>query len=138
LKGGIEYTFKRKWSTYLDIDWAFTSQKMSLVFDPPTNSVGISVPNKRVFETDPEANDIYGAVEVFEGGFVDGGSLQPTDPDALPPDVTAAEYCDLNPNACFLDPTQRDGNPDPGIYYIQSGVLDYENVTLSIGFRYTF
>jgi hypothetical protein len=138
LKGGVEYTFKRKWSTYLDIDWAFTSQKMSLTFDGPSKSVGVSVPNERVFDTDPRANDVYGAVEVLVGGFVDGGSLQPTDPDQLPPNMSAAEFCDLNPTSCFLDYTQPDGKPDPGIYYVQSGVLDYENVTLSVGFRYTF
>lgn len=138
LRGGVEYTFKRKWATYLDIDWAFTSQKMSLIFDPPSKSVGISVPNARVFDTDPRANDIYGAVEVLVGGFVDGGSLQPTNPDLLPPDMSAAEFCELNPTSCFLDSTKPDGEPDPGIYYVQSGILDYENVTLSVGFRYTF
>jgi hypothetical protein len=138
LKGGIEYTFKRKWATYLDIDWAFASQKMSLTFDGPTKSVGISVPNERVFETDPRANDTYGAIEVLVGGFVDGGSLQPNNPDALPPDMTAAEYCEMTPGNCFFDGSQPDGEPDPGIYYIQSGVIEYENVTLSIGFRYTF
>jgi len=130
LSGGIEYTFKRKWSTYLDINWAFTSQRMTLSFDPPTASVGISVPDKRVYETEPEANATYGAIEILDGGIVDGGRLAP------PPEDPFAD-CELAPSSCiFVD--DPDGIPDPGIYYIKSGTLDFENVTLGIGVRYTF
>jgi opacity protein-like surface antigen len=132
LMGGVEYTFKRKWATYLDINWAFTSQAMTLTFDPPSPSVGISVPNKRVFVTDPEATATYGAIEILEGGIVDGGSLQPIDPNA------PSEICEVTPSACVFDGSKPDGVPDPGIYYIKSGTLDYENVTLAIGVRYTF
>jgi len=130
LLGGVEYTFKRKWATYLDLNWAFTSQQMTLTFDPPTPSVGISVPNKRVFEGEPEASSVYGTINVLEGGIVDGGRLAP------PPDNPGVN-CDLAPSACiFVD--EPDGIPDPGIYYIKGGTLDYENVTLAIGIRYTF
>ena len=132
LRGGIEYTFKRKWATYLDINWAFTSQRMTLTFDPPTESVGISVPNERVLLTEPEASATYGTIEILEGGIVDGGSLQPIDPNA------PADICEVSPTSCFFDGTQPDGKPDPGIYYIKGGTLDYENVTLSIGVIYTF
>ncbi len=46
--------------------------------------------------------------------------------------------CVADPTQCVFDPTQLDGIPDPGIYYIQGGEFDYGGVSFEIGMRYTF
>jgi hypothetical protein len=132
LSGGVEYTFMRKWATYLDLTYNFASQSMLLTFDPPTPSVGISVPDKRVFFTEPEATATYGAVSVVDGGFIDGGQLVPL------PEAPEGTNCTVSPNACEFVVGDLDGVPDPGMYYIQSGALQYDDWVLTLGIRYTF
>jgi len=129
VSGGIEYTFKRKWATYLDLTYNLASQSMLLAFDPPSPGVGISVPEDRVLFTEPEATGTYGAVDVVAGGFVDGGRLEPV--------AGSSADCDISPQECEFV-FEPDGVPDTGLYYIQSGSLNYDDWVLLIGVRYTF
>lgn len=132
LSGGVEFTFKRKWATYLDLTYNFASQNMVLTFDPPTTSVGISVPSDRVVFIEPEASGTYGAVSVVDHGFIDGGQLVPL------PEAPGDTNCNDTPNACEFVVGDLDGVPDPGMYYVQSGSLDYDDWVLTLGIRYTF
>jgi len=129
--GGIEFTIKRKWSTFLELGWSQASRSMAIGFNGAT-SLGVSVIPEREFEDIYTGPRTFGAVRIVSGGLVDGGSLVPVDPN------DPADVCVANPNACVFDPNAKDGIPDEGDYYAQGGEFRYDHFFFQVGFRYAF
>jgi opacity protein-like surface antigen len=127
--GGVEYSFHSKWAAFLDFRYIFASREVNLGFNG-AQSVGISVPNTAAMLDDPVATAVYGAVGVTEGGFVDGGHLEP-------PSGQSADVCIANPGICTWVETP-DGQVDEGKYYVKGGKIRYGGASIQIGIRYTF
>jgi hypothetical protein len=129
--GGIEFTVKRKWSTFLELTWSQASRSMAIGFNGAT-SLGVSVLPKREFADTYTGSTTFGAYRIVSGGLVDGGSLVPINPN------DPVEICQTDPNACVFDPNAKDGIPDEGDYYAQGGEFRYDHFALQVGFRYAF
>jgi outer membrane protein W len=132
LAGGAEYSFKRKWSAFVELRYSFASRELSIGFNG-SDSLGISVPQYVEYYT-PEAGElIYGPVEVTNGGLIDWGQFIPEE--GAPPETDCSD-----PNQrenCRYDPTP-DGELEIGYYYVQGGSVKYDAVSLQFGFRYAF
>jgi len=127
--GGLEFTFVNKWVVFMDARYTVYSGKFNMSVNG-SNELGISVPSDQRFTSDPDAFGPFGAVEISNGGLIDGGSLVPA------PGFPGAD-CQTNPVQCqFTGP--KDGIKDPGIYYVHAGSIRYDNVSLQIGFKFTF
>lgn len=134
LATGAEISFKKNWSVFLDLRWTFGSRSVSVGFND-SDSLGVSVPQYTdILVTRDRSRTIgdllFGAVNVTEGGLIDGGRLvaPPTDPEV---------NCDTNPQLCVYSP-EPDGELDTGLYYVQGGSFKYGGVGLQFGFRVTF
>jgi len=129
LGGGLEFTFASKWVVFMDARYTVYSGKFNMIVNG-TNELGISVPSDQRFTSDPGATGPFGGIEISGGGLIDGGSLVPA------PGFPGAN-CQTTPEECqFTGP--KDGIKDPGIYYVHAGRVRYDNVSLQIGFKFTF
>lgn len=127
--GGLEFTFASKWVVFMDARYTVYSGKFNMMVNG-SNELGISVPSDQRFTSDPDALGPFGAVEITNGGLIDGGSLVPA------PGFPGAN-CAVDQEQCqFTGP--KDGIKDPGIYYVHAGRIRYDNVSLQIGFKFTF
>jgi hypothetical protein len=135
LAGGAELSFKRKWAAYVDLRWTFGSRSVNIGFNGK-DYLGVPVPQLTDFETSPAATDVYGPIQITTGGLLDGGSIQLRPAEGEPPDTDCVE----NPQDCdpYFDTTVPDGVVDTGFYYAQGGSLDYGEVSVQFGIRYTF
>lgn len=134
LVGGAEWTLRPKWSLLVDFRYTVSSRSFSLGFNGG-KELGISVPNFVDFLV-PGVDRLFGAVQIRDGGLLDGGAIviQPL------PSAPADTNCAINPTSCrpvfvFGEP---DGQLDPGMYYVQGGSFDYDGLSYQVGFRYTF
>jgi len=128
---GIEYSIKRKWALLLDARWTRSSRAVQVGFNGASN-LGVPVPERVDFDDSQFAFIEYGGYHIPNGGLVDGGMLVPAF------GVDPNHDCVADSSQCNFDPTQPDGVPDPGIYYIQGGEFDYGGVSFEVGMRYTF
>ena len=128
---GMEYTFKPKWALLLDFRYSLSGRSIDIGFNGE-DDLGEAVPFLTDFSDGASAQQAYGAVRITEGGLVDGGSLMPL--------VTApvGTDCDTDPQFCFFDNTQLDGEVDKGFYYIQGGSVKYDAFSFQAGIRFTF
>jgi len=127
--GGLEYTFVSRWVFFLDARYAVYSGKFHMIINGG-DELGISVPSDQRFLTDADALGPFGAIEIQQGGLIDGGSLVPA------PGFPNAN-CVTTPVQCqFTGP--KDGVKDPGKYYIHAGRVRYDNASFQIGFKFTF
>jgi outer membrane protein W len=132
LTGGAEYSFKRKWSAFVELRYGFASRELSIGFNGD-ESLGISVP-QLVDYYDPDAEEpIFGPVLVTNGGLLDWGSFIPKE--GAPGDTDCSDPNDRED--CRHDPTP-DGELEIGQYYVQGGTVKYDAVSLQFGFRYAF
>jgi hypothetical protein len=46
--------------------------------------------------------------------------------------------CSVTPQFCTFDTSVRDGQVDPGFYYVNGGSVDLDSFTFMAGVRYTF
>jgi outer membrane protein W len=129
LTGGAEYTFKRKWSAFLELRYTFSSRELTIGFNGGEN-LGISVPQLLDY-FDPEAEYLYGPVLVTDHGLIDWGSSVPK------PGAPEGTECPQDRENCRYDPTP-DGQLETGYYYVQGGSVSYSAVSLQFGFRYAF
>lgn len=132
--GGIEYTFRKKWSAVADVRYVFASRTFRLGFNG-ASELGVSIPSLRVRETDPIAQATYGPFEIRQGGLLDAGRLVPGP--GAPPGFTE-EQCATQPSSCVFDLGNVDGQLDPGFYYVHGGPVKYGGVSFQVGIRYTF
>jgi outer membrane protein W len=148
LVAGAELTVKSKWALYLDVRWVDASRDISVEID--NGSVGSSIPNFTDFADSPIVphNTEYGPVLVggcarpegavpgdqadCSGGFVDGGRV------VLVANTPFVTNCDAESDCRLEFLPEPDGNPDPGVYYVQGGQFNYDGYTLQLGVRYTF
>jgi len=131
LAGGAEFSFKRKWVMFLDLRLSFASRDLFIGFNGSDN-FGIPVPQLQDFEDSEFATMTYGAIQVVNGGLLDGGSLQPRG--TAPPNTD----CDVDPGDCEFIVGEFDGETDTGAYYAQGGSVSYDGLSVQIGVRYTF
>jgi opacity protein-like surface antigen len=129
--GGFEWTVKSRWAIFVDARYYTYSSKFGMTVNG-SNELGVSVPNDRVYVTEPGAHGPFGAVQITSGGLIDGGSFVPDDPDA--PEGFCAAHNNLN--CSFTGP--KDGIPDLGMYYVQAGSVRYNGASLQIGVKFTF
>ena len=129
--GGFEITVKSRWTIFIDARYYTYSGKFGMTVDGG-NELGISVPNDQAYVDQTGAFGPFGAVQITNGGLIDGGSFVP-EPNA-PPDTNCA--ANNNINCVFTGP--QDGIPDPGYYYVQAGSIKYNGASLQFGFKYTF
>jgi len=127
--GGAEFSFNRKWALIFDLRWIHASQSMSIGFNGG-DDLGVAVPEFTTYIDSPLATEVYGAINVTQGGLVDGGSL-------VPPPTMPGIDCSVDPTDCIYS-EEPDGERDTGRYYTQGGSVDYGGISLQIGFRYTF
>jgi hypothetical protein len=132
--GGVEYTFRKKWSAVAEIRHVRASRRFHLGFNG-SSELGISIPSARVPEFDPVAVATYGPVQIDEGGLVDGGRLVPG-PNA--PSGFTPDRCPAEPQFCVFKVGDLDGKLDPGLYYVQGGPVKYGGFSFQVGVRYTF
>ncbi len=132
--GGIEYTFRRKWSAVAEVRYTFASRSFQIGFNG-ASELGVSIPSLRVPETDPIAQATYGPFEIREGGLLDAGRLVPG-PGA--PSGFTEEQCETQPTFCVFDLGNVDGQLDPGFYYVHGGPVKYGGFSFQAGIRYTF
>lgn len=128
--GGLEYTFARRWTFFVDGRYAVYSGKFEMSVNG-SDELGISVPGDTRVTTDPDANGPFGGIQVVQGGLIDGGMLVPL------PDHPEAQ-CELNRVNCVFDKSLRDGKKDTGFYYIQAGKIRYDAASYQLGFKFTF
>ncbi len=155
--GGMEYSFEKKWSVYVDLRYATATRSFFVGFNG-SDSLGISVPNRlaklgSIYET-----QTYGPMYIEQGGLVDGGLL--VHPDvfqnaASSPGVCLigdpqrsqcvfllngemAAYNEKNKDVEGFVPVTPDGELDPGYYYVKGGSIRYSGTSLQVGIRYTF
>jgi hypothetical protein len=131
LAGGAELSFRRNWSAFFDIRLTFASREFTVGFNGG-QYLGIPVPNLTDFSDAPAASSVYGPVQVFTGGLLDGGSIQPRE--TADPDTD----CDVTPVDCVFVVGEFDGETDTGAYYAQGGSVDFDGIALQFGVRYTF
>ena len=128
MAGGMEYSFKKKWAIIIDARWSFSSRKAKVRFNGGED-LGVAVPQRSDFIDSPAGTTNYGAMFLPFDGLVDGGALVPNSPTV---------NCAIDAGNCTFGRSIRDGNPDPGFYYVQGGEVDYGAVTFQVGLRYTF
>lgn len=128
--GGMEYSFSRKWTGFVDLRYVFASQEFSLTFDGQRD-FGNSVPDTVADRGDPVATGTYGAILISEGGLVDAGHFVPAEGAPVGTD------CAIQTGACIFTYVP-DGVPDTGYYYMKGGSVRYGGVALQLGVRYTF
>lgn len=133
--GGAELSIRKGWALFVDLRYTVASRSLSIGFNGGED-LGISVPQLVDFIDSPVAFQSFGAMRIEDGGLVDGGRL------VLQPIPTAPKGtdCTLSSQFCRLtfDPTQPDGQLDPGMYYIQGGTVDYDGLAMQFGVRVTF
>jgi hypothetical protein len=133
IAGGAELAFKRRWSAFIDMRYLFGSRDVTIGFNGGKD-LGIAVPNL-VDYFDPNAEYIFGAVQITDGGLIDFGGLYVLDEDG-----------EIDPAGCVGDPADcefqfhptPDGYLDLGRYYVQGGTVKYDAVSLQVGIRLTF
>lgn len=128
--GGVEISFKHKWSVFIDARYAVYSGQFQVHVNG-SNQLGISVPADQVVITEGGALGPFGAYLIPTGGLIDGGSLVPII--TAPPGTN----CTISPFLCELT-GPPDGVPDPGYYYVHAGSIRWDGATLQIGIKYTF
>jgi hypothetical protein len=129
--GGLEYSFHSRWVVFLDARYNVYSGKFNMKVNGNTNELGISVPNDQTINTAPDAFGPFGAVQINDGGLVDGGQL-------VPKVGHEGADCTVEPGNCFFDPSVRDGVNDPGKYYVQAGKIRYDGLSIQLGVKFTF
>ena len=129
--GGLEYTFSRKWTVFLDARYTTYSGKFEMKINGSDN-LGISVPNDQILQSDPSAVGPFGGYFVTPG-LVDAGRWVPT-----PGSGVDQSQCHFNAVGCEFQVGSPDGLKDPGLYYIQAGRVRYDAASYQIGFKYTF
>ncbi len=138
---GAEWTFKKKWSAFLDVRYVFASKVFKLGFNGE-DSLGVSVPSGEFDLDSPEAATTYGTYFISPG-LVDAGCLVPASAVGTVPCRPANNLgCDPqapfgNAAACKFQGTP-DGTVDPGFYYVKGGEIKYGGFSLALGIRYTF
>jgi opacity protein-like surface antigen len=141
--GGLEYSFKSHWVVFLDARYSVSSGRFGMTVNG-SDELGISVPSDQVINTDPNAFGPFGAVQISNGGLVDGGSYTPNDATQQNPDAFCAangnQGCHFEIGRQQLDPAT--GQPisvkDPGKYYIEAGKIRYDGFSVQIGVKFTF
>jgi len=153
LAGGVELTFKRKWAVFADLRWVDASRSVSVGFDGGSE-LGVSVPSYTAFDTSPLASATYGGVLIGKcsiptattpactpEGLIDAGRVTSVPIEGAP----FGTNCDptnggnpASPNCVLKFSPNPDGLPDPGIYYVHGGAVDYDGFSLQFGLRYTF
>ncbi len=127
--GGLEYTFHKHWSVFLDARYTTYSGKFHMTVNGG-DMLGISVPNDQAVKSDPGALGPFGAIQVLTGGLIDGGSYVPMPgfPDA---------NCAVDKSHCqFTGPP--DGVKDTGAYYVEAGRVRFDAASYQIGVKFTF
>jgi Outer membrane protein beta-barrel domain len=128
LAGGMEYSFKRKWSAFFDMRYSFAARSMEIGFNGGTD-LGIAVPNYTTFSG--RVSEVFGPILIASGGLVDGGRFTPLP--GQPPNTN----CVTDPGRCEFV-REPDGTKDAGYYYAQGGKVKYDAFSLVLGVRYTF
>jgi hypothetical protein len=128
--GGLEYSFKSRWVVFLDARYMVSSGRFNMTVNG-SNELGISVPSDQIVNTAPDAFGPFGAVQITNGGLIDGGKI-------VPKVGHEGADCSLEPGNCFFDPTIRDGINDPGKYYVQAGKIRYDGFSMQVGVKFTF
>jgi hypothetical protein len=128
--GGLEYSFKSRWVAFLDMRYTVYSGRFDMKVNG-TNELGISVPSDQIFNTAPDAFGPFGAIQINDGGLIDGGKI-------VPKVGHEGADCSVEPGNCFFDPSIRDGINDPGKYYVQAGKVRYDGLSIQLGVKFTF
>src|SRR4029450_10773418 len=76
--GGLEYSFKSHWVAFLDARYSVSSGRFGMRING-SDELGISVPSDQIINTDPDAFGPFGAVQIDNGGLIDGGSWAPNE-----------------------------------------------------------
>ena len=127
--GGLEYSFKSRWVAFLDARYTVYSGRFNMTVNG-SNELGISVPSDQIINTAPDAFGPFGAVQIGGDGIIDGGSI-------IPKVGHEGTDCSAEPGNCvFAGP--KDGNTDPGKYYVHAGKIRYDGASLQIGVKFTF
>lgn len=129
--GGFEYSFHSKWVVFLDARYTVYSGKFAMRVNG-SNELGISVPADRAYTTDVGAFGPFGAYSIESGGLVDGGSWAPVVGAPVGTDCSGATH----DNCEFTGP--KDGNLDPGLYYVHTGEVRFDGLSLQLGVKFTF
>lgn len=131
VEGGAEWSFNKRIAAFAELRYVWASRSMSIQFDGQ-NNFGIPVPNTIVDDSSPLASATYGGIQFEQGGLVDGGVLVPEDSSRPASDCADPQV------PCFFDTSQRDGQLDLGIYYVQGGSMKYGGWGLQLGVKITF
>jgi hypothetical protein len=130
--GGLEYTFKNRWALFVDARYFTYSGRFGLTVNG-SDELGVSVPSDRRYTADPDAFGPFGAYSIISGGLVDGGKWVPNV--GAPAETVCTPENHLN---CFFTRAEVDGIPDPGYYYVHTGKIRWDGLSLQFGFKYTF
>jgi opacity protein-like surface antigen len=156
LVGGAEFTFKKKWSAFVDVRWVDVSRSFAIGFNGGSE-LGSSVPNFTDFASSENANTIYGPVAIGRctkdlagdlngqmiscsgGGLLDLGRVILVRDEDAAANVDCSDPSDVLTAGCVLDFVfEPDGELDPGAYYARGGTLDYDGLAVQFGIRFTF
>jgi hypothetical protein len=140
--GGLEYSFKSHWVVFVDARYTVSSGKFGMKVNG-SDELGISVPSDQIINTDPDAFGPFGAVQINNGGLIDGGSWAPDDPTQTDPDAfcraSVNQGCHFVIGRQELDANLNPvSNKDPGKYYIEAGRIRYDGFSVHIGVKFTF
>jgi opacity protein-like surface antigen len=161
LAGGAEFTFKRRWSAFLDLRWIDFSRSVSVSFNN-SDELGNSVPNYQPYNDSPLVTERYGPSSIGScsknpsgpvdsqgnliapvvctgGGLSDFGRVVVIPSPEAPGTTNCAQPSENASTNCILDFVfEPDGAPDPGWYYAQGGTVDYDGFQLQLGIRFSF
>ena len=129
---GTELSFGPKWAVFVDLRYLLSSRTLRVGFNGG-GDVGVGVPLLTDFVLSEAGGQSYGAVNIMEGGLVDGGRLIPLV--SSPPTTDCS--IEVNIPLCTFVP-ELDGELDPGLYYVQGGKMKYDAFGARIGVRFTF
>ena len=140
--GGLEYSFKSHWVVFLDARYSVSSGTFGMKVNG-SDELGISVPSDQIVNTAPDAFGPFGAVQINNGGLIDGGSFAPNDATQPNPDAfcrsTGNQGCHFVLGRQELnDQLEPVSNKDPGKYYIEAGKIRYDGFSVQIGVKFTF
>ncbi len=165
LAGGMEYNFRRKWHVYGDIRYVQASRAFHIGFNG-SDSLGVSVPDRRALDGDAYAKGSYGPMMIVSGGLYDLGQwvwpvdenpttplgrCTPTNPaeggspcnflvndDIAKYNKNAAKQAAKEPSTPRYVPIGPDGTIDTGRYFAKGGKIRYGGTSFQFGVRFTF
>lgn len=156
LVGGAEFSFKKRWSAFVDVRWVDVSRDISVGFNGGME-LGSSVPNFVDFQSSERANATYGPVLIGNcqkavvpnengefvncegGGLLDLGRVVLQRTEDADPIIDCQELNDAGSLDCEVQFIfEPDGEADPGLYYAHGGSFSYDGFAVQLGVRFTF